>query len=99
MRRASHLIIDKPPNRPTVPEVAALLAAYGRKPGNGVGGSLHIVVDDGNVSDSDLHYCRQHAVERCDEDGVAIVDLMLQMTKTQRRKLRGAHYQNEEKND
>ncbi|MDP3963705.1 MAG: hypothetical protein Q8Q39_04375 [bacterium] len=73
--------------RLTVPDVAPLVQAYYSKPGNGVGGSLHIVLDDGNIEDSHVRFCRKHAETLNDIDGIRLCDLLLQMTKTQRRKL------------
>lgn len=80
-------IPDKAATRPTVPEVAKLLEAYYAKPGNGVGGSLHIATEDGNIADGDLEFCLRYAEERNDVDGMHIAGLMLQMTPTQRRNL------------
>lgn len=73
--------------KPTVPEVLPLIKAYYAKPGNGVGGWLHIVLDDGNIETSHIEYCKQSAIEHNDADGVAIADLLLRMSKTQRKKL------------
>lgn len=39
------------PDRPTVPDVLLLARAYCAKPGNSVGGDLHIVLEDRNVQD------------------------------------------------
>ena len=73
--------------KPTVPEVLPLVRAYYAKPGNNVGGSLHIVLEDGNVGDSHVEHCREWAEERDDVDGVALAKLLLRMSRTQRRKL------------
>ena len=89
MSRAKYKIPDRPADRPKVPEVLALVRAYYAKPGNGVGGSLHIVLDDHNVKDSDIAWCRDRAQAAGDEDGVKIAELMLQMTPSQRRRLVG----------
>jgi hypothetical protein len=46
--------------RPTVPEVLPLVRRYlEREP---TGGSLHIVLDDGNLRDSDLEFCYRFAM-------------------------------------
>jgi len=73
--------------KPTITEVLPIVRAYYAKPGNEVGGSLHIVLDDGNVSDDDVRFCLQQARERDDADGVALAEKLLLMSRTQRRKL------------
>ena len=42
--------------------------------GNGVGGKLHIVLDDDNYHDSAIQYCKDKCVD--DEKGKAICDLL-----------------------
>ena len=79
---------DKPRDRPTVNEVLPLVRAYYAKPGNEVGGHCHIVLDDGNVADDDLEFCLHGCEVMQDEDGAALMRLMLQMTQTQRRRIR-----------
>lgn len=79
-------------NRPTVPEVIPLIRAYIAKPGNNVGGCLHAVLDDNNIRDSDILWCREYALEEGDEDGVKLADLLLAMTKTQRNKITSLCY-------
>lgn len=85
--RTRFQIPDFPKDRPTVPEVRALVAAYYEKPGNGAGGKCHIVLDDGNLEDLALSYCVLRCLEEKDLDGFVIMSKMLQMTKTQRRKV------------
>jgi hypothetical protein len=48
--------------RPTVPEVLPLVRAYLEIDGNYNGGSLHIVIDDGNVADDHVEFCRRFAM-------------------------------------
>lgn len=79
--------------KPTVPGVLPLVRAYCAKPGNGVGGSLHIVLEDQNVDDSHVEFCRKWAAERGDTEGVALAETLLRMTKTQRLKLAGSWYE------
>lgn len=81
------MAVNKPSDRPKVPEVRALAEAYYEKPGNECGGSLHIVLDDGNVEDGCVTFCEQWAHERGDNDGVALARLLIQMTRTQREKV------------
>lgn len=79
-----------PDRKPTIPEVVARFADYRRKPGNGAWGSLHIVLDDGNVGDPHVEFCRETALAAGDGDAVPLVDLLLRMSRTQRLKLDGA---------
>lgn len=76
--------------RPTVPEVLPLVRAYYAMPGNGVGGNLHIVLDDANVDDGSVHFCINAAREAGDTEGVKLGEVLLAMSKTQRRKLHTA---------
>jgi hypothetical protein len=75
------------PDKPTVPEVMPLVRAYYAKEENGAGGSLHIVLDDGNVEDSSVEFCIEEAEKRGDKDGVELGKILLRMSKTQRNKL------------
>ena len=74
-------------NKPTVPEALKIAQEYYAKPSNNVGGSLHIVLEDGNIETSSVEFCRSVAIENDDIDGVALADLLLKMSKTQRKKL------------
>lgn len=74
-------------SRPTVPEVLLHARAYYAKPGNGVGGNLHLVLDNRNVTDDHVRYCLERAEAEGDIDGAALAKMLLQMTKTQRLKL------------
>ena len=78
--------------KPTIPEVVPLCKAYYAKEGNSVGGSLHIVLEDGNVENHWVQSCREWAVEAGDDDGVALADILLKMSKTQRMKLYMGHW-------
>lgn len=71
----------------TVPEVLPVVRAYYAKPGNGAGGSLHLVLDDGNIGTSSVVFCREYALRNNDLDGVALAELLLKMSYTQRKKL------------
>jgi hypothetical protein len=80
-------IPDKPQDRPTVPEVLRLVVEFYAKPGNEAGGNLHVVLDDGNLEDQHLEAARKRAWDSQDTDAVVIADLMLDMTRTQRRRV------------
>ena len=73
--------------KPTVPEVLPLVKQYYSRPMNGTGGNLHIVLEDGNVEDHDVEFCKKQCLERNDEEGIVIVELLLKMSKTQRKKI------------
>ena len=81
-----------PARKPTVPEVLPLVLAYRAKPGNNVGGSLHIILDDCNVKDSHVAFCRQWAEDHDDADGVKLAEILARMSKTQRLKLAAHSY-------
>jgi hypothetical protein len=72
------------PHRATVPEAVALARAYCSKPGNGVGGSLHIVLEDGNTKRQHVEGCVKWARENGDVEGEALALMLLRMTRTQR---------------
>lgn len=73
--------------RPTVPQVLEMAVAYYRIPGNGVGGSLHNVLADGNLHRRDIRWCREWALQRGDRVGVELADALLQLTMSQMRRL------------
>ncbi len=86
-----------PLNRPSVPEVLPLVNAYYCFKPCGVGGSLHIVLDDGNIADGHIEYCIECARDpdfhickdfgRLDEAGELLGRLLLLMSWTQRKTL------------
>ncbi len=75
----------------TVPDVLPLVREYYNKEGNGVGGSLHIVLDDGNTENRHVAFCINYARECGDEDGVKLGELLLKMSRTQRHKIYMTH--------
>lgn len=52
-------------------------------------GNLHIVLDDKNVKDGHVQFCRQQAVKAKDTEGVELADILLTQSKSQRLKLAG----------
>ena len=81
------LIPDFPEDRPKVPEVRMKVQDFYRKPGNEVGGLLHVVLDDGNLELSHIEHAGVLAWEAGDVDAFEIACLLLQMTPTQRKKV------------
>jgi hypothetical protein len=71
----------------TIPEVIPLFKEYLSKPGNEVGGCLHIITDDFNIEDCHIEFCIDYARKRNDVDAIRLGDILLQMSKTQRKKL------------
>lgn len=73
------------PMKPTIPEVVDRFRTYHEA--HPAWGALHIVLEDGNVADCYVFYCAERAEEVGDEEGAALARILLQMSKTQRRKL------------
>lgn len=72
-------------NKPTIDAVVGRFAEYLRR--NLAWGCLHIVLDDGNIEDDSVLFCKRFAIEQGDKEGAELADLLLQMSKTQRKKL------------
>lgn len=47
-------------------------------------GSLHIVLDDGNVEDSHVEFCRKYAIENGDEEGAYLAGVLAGLSQSQR---------------
>jgi len=77
--------MDEQIERITIPEVIERFREYQAK--NPAWGSLHIVLDDGNVEDHSVLFCYQYAIEKQDLEGADLALLLLKMSKTQRLKL------------
>ena len=71
----------------TAKEVLQLAKEYYAKDGNGVGGNLHIVLDDGNIKDHHVEFCIKRALDDGDTDGVTLGKEILKLSATQRKKL------------
>lgn len=71
--------------KPTIPEVLPRFEAYYAM--HPSWGSLHIVLEDGNVEDGHVISCIKWAEERGDIEGKALAEILLTMSKTQRGKL------------
>ena len=79
--------------KPTVSDVLPEMYAYRDAPGNGLGGSLHIVLDDENVEDSHVQQCIENARVLGDLPGVKLGETILLMSRTQRLKLARKFYE------
>jgi hypothetical protein len=71
--------------KPTIPEVKDRFRAYYER--NPTWGSLHIVLDDGNVETEHVEFCRDWAKREGDAEGEALAEILLRMSQTQRLKL------------
>lgn len=75
-------------NRPTVPEVQSLVAQIYER--NSVGCCLHIALEDGNLKERHLQFCLQTAIDARHPDCQKVARKMLQMSASQRRRVRAA---------
>lgn len=81
--------------KPTVPEVLpAVRELYRRAEG---GCCLHIVLEEGNVSDDNVRFCVEYAREKGHAECLALAETLLLMSKTQRGKLWSLAYQAEKR--
>ena len=71
--------------KPTIPEVIERFRTYYTE--NPAWGHLHIVLDDGNVSDDNVIFCLDEARTCGDHEAVELAEILLRMSKTQRRRL------------
>lgn len=72
--------------------VDRLVEDFYRMPGNGAGGSLHIVLDDGNVDEDSVRFCLTYARDRDDAVGVALANVLLSLTDDDRDAFIGKGY-------
>ena len=84
-------VLIKMGRKPTVPEVLPLINEYYEKDGNCAGGTLHVVLDDGNIETIFVKHAVEYARENNDEDGEKLGELLLKMSYTQRYKLYTRH--------
>ncbi len=78
------------PSRPTVPQVAPLVAALYRRDFQGC--CLHVALDDRNEEDSTLVSCIAFAEQRGHAECAHLGRLVLAMSRTQRKRLRWHRY-------
>jgi len=75
----------------TVPDFKRVAIKYAGQ--NELGGSLHVLTDDGNLADSVVEFCLTHALSDGDYYGAALALLLAQMTTTQRGKVSKQWYE------
>lgn len=71
--------------RPSIPDVKERFAAYLQT--HPAWGSLHVVLDDGNVETHFVYSCLERAIETDDLEGYELAKILMTMSKTQRLKL------------
>jgi hypothetical protein len=69
----------------TAARLTRILTRYFSRPGNGAGGSMHILTD-GNLEASSVEFCERWAEERGDWTGARICRLLRLASGTQRSK-------------
>lgn len=72
--------------RLTVPDVIDRFRAYHQR--YRVWGSLHIVLDDANIKDSDVLFCIRWAEDTGDAEGAALARILYDMSRIQRLRIR-----------
>lgn len=72
------------PRTPTIDEVVALARDYYAIPENIVGGSFHIVLDDGNIEDGHVDWCRGYAHGSKDRAGSDLGDALARLSEFER---------------
>jgi hypothetical protein len=75
-----------------VEKAIKLSRAYYNMPGNGAGGSLHIVLDDGNIEVDHVRFCLEWAADRNDKPGVKLAEFLLTLTEDERQEVYQALY-------
>ena len=73
------------PGKLTIPDVLERFAAYYRR--EPVWGSLHVVLDDGNVEDRSVRFCLEYAEREGDVEGAELARLLLRLSRSQRLRL------------
>lgn len=73
-------------------DVGRLIKDFYTLPGNGAGGSLHIVLDDGNIGVGSIEFCQRYATEHDDQAGYWLATLLLALTDEEREELLGPTY-------
>jgi hypothetical protein len=70
-----------------VPDVVRMVRDYYATEGNEAGGYLHVVIDDGNLDDDSIRFCRGECEKVGDATGVELAGVLLEMSQSQRKRL------------
>jgi hypothetical protein len=73
--------------KPSKEMMGAIIAEFYRKTENICGGTLHIVLEDGNTEDHNVEWCKRYAEDQLDYDGVLVADLLLKFTEDEREEI------------
>ena len=68
-------------------ELVNRIVEYYKKEGNECGGNCHLVLDDGNLEDSDIQFCKGYCAHADDNEGLSIMSCMLQLNPEERQKV------------
>lgn len=71
-----------PNNKPVSPEDLVRFEAYHQE--HPAWGSLHNVLEDGNIKDSHVQWCIDHAEKKGDTEGAYLGKVLLGLSKSQR---------------
>ena len=64
---------------------------------NGAGGTLHIVLDDGNLDNHSIQWCIENSIkEKNDEEALRIANELLKLSFSARKKLYGNYWKTTE---
>lgn len=85
MREMTDLYLASGP--PSVDDMLGIVLAYYSIDGNGAGGNLHIVLDDGNIEANHVEWCKERCHEEGDLFGWRLATLLLQMSEDARQEL------------
>jgi hypothetical protein len=69
---------------PTAAELRPLVRDFYALDGNAAGGTLHIVLDDGNLDRKSVEWARNYAHNHGDTTGAALAEVLLAMTDADR---------------
>ena len=73
--------------KPSIPFMKKVVEGFYNLNGNCVGDNLHIVLDDINVGDEPILWCRDRCITQSDLDGAFLCELLLQYTEDQREEI------------
>ena len=62
------------------PFIKQLIKYYYDELGNGTGGYLHIVLDDGNIEHANIIWCKNECEQNGDSFGVFLSDVLLEFS-------------------
>lgn len=69
-------------------KLCEMIHSYYSADGNGAGGTLHIVLDDGNIETSSIQWCVDNSIkESNDQEALVIANELLKLSYSARQKL------------